>query len=182
MTREFVGAFLTRFVLAATVLGAIGAGAAYYFTPSPPSRLITPTFEMTLADGWSCGRSGLEYICRKGEPPSDAIAIIAIKLRGAADTLEAYEAHLSAPIAAESKGEALVSEPLTVKRTELRGHTWIEALHFQSEVRNFFTYYFATATRDSGALVTFSVHKDFRAKVDPEILPMMRSLIIHQRP
>jgi hypothetical protein len=68
-----------------------------------------------------------------------------------------------------------------VRRTQLGGKEWVEALHVGSEIQNFHTYYLATTTSNLGILVTLSVHKDRADTFVGQLTEMMTSLTVYQR-
>ena len=172
-------AFGTAFVLTLAALGAAGLLAAQFLAPSPPlPRFITDTFEFTLAPGWSCDLDQTEYVCWKGKPPRDALAVIALKRRGPQDNLGAYEEHLRIP---KTDRDGTVANIRSVEHRALAGHDWIEATHDSSELRNYVTIYLATVTSQVGVVATFSFHRDSEQAVRRDMDIMMDSLKIHQQ-
>jgi hypothetical protein len=166
---------------------AILAGAGYAITeimvrqPRDPFR--TGSFEFDLAPGWWCEREGTEYVCNPpGKSPYSAIAIIAIKERGAEDNLKTYENHLRESRQLTDKaGSSRVSIVSYVKRVRLGHAEWVEALHLGSEVPNYNTYYLATTTSHLGILVTMSVHHDQQNTYVRQLTEMMSSLNLYQK-
>jgi len=149
----------------------------------PPDPFRTGSFEFNLAPGWWCDTEGAEYVCYPGgKPPYSAIAIMAVKERGADDNLSAYERHLREPKARAGKagGGTTSSTVVYVKRIKL-GHTeWIEALHRGSEDANYHTYYSATDTSHLGIVVTISANKDHESTYVAQFKEMMSSLYVYQ--
>jgi hypothetical protein len=171
---------MAAFALTAAVLGVIGLLAAWLFAPAAPQpRLITDTFEFTLAPGWTCDLEEGDHVCTKGKPPHEAIAIITLKRRGPDDNLAAYEEHLRAP---KPGNAGTLSTVESVGHVALAGHDWVEAVHLGSEVPNYITIYRATVTSQVGVLATFSFHRDYEKAVRQDMNAMMRTLVIHQRP
>jgi hypothetical protein len=178
MTSPFFAAAALAFAAMLAGLGGIGLVAARFIAPSEPlPRFIADTFEFTLAPAWECDLEETEYVCSKGKPPHEAIAIIAMKRRGPNDNLEAYKDHLSKP----QDQDGTPSTIRTVTRRTLAGYEWIEAVHVSSEVRNYITIYLATVTSQVGVLATFSVHRDHEETGRREMDMMMSSLKIHQQ-
>jgi hypothetical protein len=172
----FAAAFLS-FVLTLVGLGGMGLVAGRFIAPPPPPpRFIADTFEFTLAPGWVCDLEETEYVCWKGKPPHEAIAIIAMNRRGPEDNLAAYQEQLRTPKPLD--GGAL-STILSIDRRTLAGYEWIQAVHLGSEVPNYITIYLATATSRVGVLATFSAHNEEKMRREMEI--MMSSLKIHQQ-
>jgi hypothetical protein len=179
MIPPFFAALGKAFVLTLAALGAAGWLAAQFLAPAAPlPRFITDTFEFNLAPGWGCDLDETEYVCWKGKPPHEAIAIIALKRRGPQDNLAAYEDHLRTP---RTDQDGTVATIRSVEHRTLAGYEWIEAIHESSEVRNYITIYLATVTSQVGALATFSFHRNYEQAVRKEMEIMMGSLKIHQQ-
>jgi len=179
VSASFFRAALIAFALTLAGMGGVGLVAARFLAPAAPlPRFITDTFEFTLAPAWGCDLDETEYVCWKGKPPYEAIAIIALKRRGPQDNLAAYEEHLSTPQPRES---GQLSTIRSVKHRTLADYEWIEAVHEASEVRNYVTVYLATATSHVGVVATFSFHRDYEQVVRKEMDVMMSSLKIHQQ-
>jgi hypothetical protein len=179
MSAPFLAAAALSFALTVAGMGGIGLLAARFLAPPPPlPRFIADTFEFTLAPHWICDLEDTEYVCWKGKPPHEAIAIIAMKRRGPEDNLAAYEKHLRTQRLGVNDGPSTFIE---VNRRMLAGHEWVEATHLSSEVRNYITIYLATVTSQVGVLATFSIHKDYEKAGRSEMDIMMASLKIHQQ-
>lgn len=184
MTVRFWAAFAAAGL---TTLGALAAAAwaIVALTTEPPrERYMASMYEFELPQGWHCMSEGTEQICRHGnKPPYAAIAIVTAKYRNAQDTLAAYEQHLSQSLTNQTpSGKRTVSKMIYVKRRWINSREWVEGLHLGSEVANYYTYYLAAVTSHVGVLVTFSVHKRSRTRLEPELEIMMQTLRIHQRP
>jgi hypothetical protein len=179
MTAPFFSTLAATFVATFGGLAVAGFGAALLFAPStPPPRFISDTFEFNLAPGWACDLEDTDYVCWKGKPPHDAIAIITRKRRGSDDNLDAYEEHLRTP---RTRQDGAQSRIRIVRRRPLAGYEWVEGVHEGSEVPNYITFYLATATSQVGVLATFSFHRDYERMGRLEMEVMMSSLKIHQR-
>jgi hypothetical protein len=179
MNAPFFTSASLAFVLTLAGLGGMGLVAARFLAPSPPlPRFIADTFEFTLAPGWACDLEETEYVCWKGKPPHEAIAVIAMKRRGPQDNPAAYEEHLSTPQPGQNGALSTIRR---VERRKLAGYEWVQAIHVSSEIRNYITIYLATATSQVGVLATFSMHKDYEEAGRREMDIMMSSLKIHQQ-
>jgi hypothetical protein len=177
MTYPFFAASAIAFVLTLAGLGGIGLATAKFLAPPAPlSRFITDTFEFTLAPAWSCDLEETEYVCWKGRPPHEAVAIIALKRRGPQDNLAAYEEHLRTP-----NLNGAQSTIRSITRRMFGGYQWIEAVHLSSEVSNYVTIYLATVTSQVAVLATFSFHRDYEQAVRLEMDIMISSLKVHQQ-
>jgi hypothetical protein len=181
MTR-FWAAFGAALVATLALFAVTGWSISSFVASRPPDKVRTPAFEMSLADGWSCDLDGTEWVCDPpGDPPRDAIAVMAIKYRNKDDTLEAYEAHLRQPQLVESKDGTVTSTVEEVGRRQIGGREWVESLHLSSELKGYVTYYAATITSHLGVLVTLSAEETVIDKRRRELEQMMNSLVIYQR-
>ena len=151
MTAPFFAAAALAFVLTLAGLGGMGLVAAQFLAPPAPlPRFIADTFEFTLAPAWACDLEETEYVCWKGKPPHEVIAVIAMKRRGPQDNLAAYEEHLRTPQPGQDGAPSMIR---SVERRKLAGYEWVEAVHVSSEIRNYITIYLATATSQVRAAV-----------------------------
>jgi hypothetical protein len=179
VTAPFFAAAALAFALTFAGLGGMGLVAAWFLAPPEPlPRFIADTFQFTLAPAWTCDLEETEYVCWKGKPPHEAIAIIAMKRRGPEDNLAAYEEHLSRPKPGQ---DGTLSTIRSVRRRTIARYEWIEAIHVSSEIRNYITVYLATVTSQVGVVTTFSIHRDHEAAGRREMDIMMSSLKIHQQ-
>jgi hypothetical protein len=179
MSARFFAAAAIAFVLTLAGLSGVGLVAAQLLAPPKPlPRFIADTFEFTLAPAWACDLDETEYVCWKGKPPHQAIAVIAMKRRGPQDNLAAYEEHLRTP---QPGQDGALSTIRSVEHRMLAGYEWIQAVHVSSEIPNYITIYLATATSQVGVLATFSIHRDNEEAGRREMDIMMSSLKIHQQ-
>lgn len=136
--------------------------------------------EFELPDKWECQLDGTEWVCQSTDEQKkrDAIIVLAAKIKKPGmDELNVYKAHLEKAQTYQSlSGESVTSEPKYVKDLDISGHPWIDALHLQSEIPDFYTRYLATVEADLGILVTFSVRKDKYDEYGPAIEEMVKSL------
>ncbi len=142
--------------------------------------------EFQLPDKWECQLDGTEWVCQSTDEQKkrDAIIVLAAKIKKPGmDDLPVYKAHLEKPQQYQSlSGEAVTSEPKYVKDLDISGHPWIDSLHLQSEIPDFYTRYLATVEADLGILVTFSVRKDKYDEYGPDIDAMVKSMRAFRKP
>ena len=120
--------------------------------------------EFDLPEGWECELEGSEWVCQSTNEDrrKEAIVILAAKERGEEDSLDAYQAYLKQKkVFNLPGGKNIISEMRYVNTVEINGHTWIDAMHLQSEIPGFYTRYLATVEEGLGVGVTFSVAKDY---------------------
>jgi hypothetical protein len=121
-----------------------------------------------IKDNWKCNQENSEFICRSEEPneAKEAVIILTAKETGPPDTFAAYNEHLSKPISTTTKsGAPLVSTvQMPPQQRNFGDQKWIDALHINSEVKNYYTRYLATVREKIAVLITFSAHSNFYAK------------------
>ena len=118
--------------------------------------------EFELPKGWQCAIEGSEWVCQSEnkDRQKEAIIILAAKKRGSQDNLSEYMSYLKQTKTYQLPGAKLQrSEPKTVKKVNINGQEWVDALHLASEVPGFYTRYLATVKADIGVAITFSVTK-----------------------
>ena len=157
------------------------------FAPDASAKTFSNQFvEFQLPAKWECQLDGTEWVCQSidEEKKRDAIIVLAAKIRKPGmDELEAYREHLKKKQVYQSlSGESVESTPRYVKDQEVSSQTWVDALHLQSEIPDFYTRYLATVVQDLGVLVTFSVRKDKYAEYAPDIDAMVKSLKAFRKP
>ncbi len=142
--------------------------------------------EFQLPDKWQCNLDGTEWVCQSSDEQKkrDAIIVLAAKIKKPGmDELPVYKAHLEKPQQYQSlSGEAVTSDPKYVKDLDISGHGWVDSLHLQSEIPDFYTRYLATVEADLGILVTFSVRKDKYDEYGPDIDAMVKSMRAFRKP
>lgn len=127
-------------------------------------RFASQYCEFELPSGWVCSLEGSEWVCQSSnkQRQKEAIIILAAKIRGSQDSLEAYQGYLQKKKTFRLPGgKTQVSDPRTVGLKTINSQRWVDALHLASEVPGFYTRYLATVKEDLGVAVTFSVAKDF---------------------
>lgn len=180
MNGAFLKAFLTGITLSAVGIGGLGVGAAWFIVPVPSERFATAAFSFAPAPGWSCMREVTEYVCRSGQPPSDAIVIMTMKHRSADDTLAKYEERLRSPMPAV--GRDGYADLISLHHRIYAGTEWVEGVLRDSEVHNYDTTYLAGVTAEVAILFTMSVHAKFRDVRAKELRAMAESLVVYQHP
>jgi len=152
----------------------------FFATQANAKTFSNQFIEFQLPDKWECILDGTEWVCQSTDEQRkrDAIIVLAAKIKKAGmDELAVYKKHLGEKQVYPSiSGEKIESEPRYVKEMDISGKTWIDALHLQSEIPDFYTRYLATVESDLGILVTFSVRKDKYEEYGPDIDSMVKSL------
>ncbi len=124
------------------------------------------SFEML--DTWKCNLEQTEWVCRAEDPQEakEAVIILTAKEKGPTDSFPIYENHMNNSISTVSKTGANLTSSVVYKAQQQRynDHIWLDGIHRNSEVQNYFTRYVATIKDQIAILVTFTVHNKFYAK------------------
>jgi len=133
-----------------------------------------------IKEDWKCKLEQTEWVCRSEDPQEskEAVIILTAKEKGPSDSFPIYTDHLSKPITMNSKsGASMVSIVTMPPREEnINSQTWIDALHTNSEVQNYFTRYLATIKDQIAILVTFSAHNKYYTKHQAHFMETVKSL------
>ena len=132
-----------------------------------------------LPPNWKCAIEGTEWVCvsKYSQRAKEAIIILTAKEKGPTDSLQQYTAHLKQKKPLQSKkGKQLMSHVYTVKQVQINGHPWVDGLHINSEVENYYTRYLATTKSNIAVLVTFSGHKQHYTKYSADFFKAIQSL------
>ena len=134
---------------------------------------------------WTCLLEGAEFVCQSNDATKkkEAIIVFAAKLKGDQDSLKQYLDYLDAAKTYPSaSGRNVKSEKKYARKTNLREHPWIDALHFESEIPGYYTRYVATLYKEEiGVLVTYSVAKDKYQEYTRLFEPMVNSLTVFRK-
>ncbi|MCB0356226.1 MAG: LPXTG cell wall anchor domain-containing protein, partial [Bdellovibrionales bacterium] len=68
----------------------------------------------------------------------------------------------------------------TVKQVQINGQPWIDGLHINSEVENYYSRYLATTKGNIAVLITFSGHKQHYTKYSADFYKAIQSLRVLQ--
>ena len=121
-----------------------------------------------MQDNWKCNLEQTEWVCRAEDPQEakEAVIILTAKEKGPTDSFPLYESHLNAPINTVTRsGMAMVSTvKYKARNVKINDQPWLDGLHQDSEVQNYFTRYMATIKDQIAILVTFSAHNKLYAK------------------
>jgi hypothetical protein len=132
----------------------------------------------SLPEGWKCDQEGSEFVCEPTHPKGHKVAMIIIltaKYQGDADSLPNYEEYLKRNKSITG-GSSLVEGPKI--NSEIGNISWVEATHYESELKGFYTTYLATVSNGLAVLVTFSASKDKFPNFREMIRPCIQSLQI----
>lgn len=136
------------------------------------------SFEMQ--DNWKCNLEQTEWVCRAEDPQEakEAVIILTAKEKGPTDSFPIYENHMNNPINTVSRAGTPLTSAVKYKaqNQKINDQPWLDGLHQDSEVQNYFTRYLATIKDQIAILVTFSAHNKLYAKHSPNFDKTIRSL------
>lgn len=123
----------------------------------------TKELRTDIPDTWICFQENTAYICRSPDEKqgSEAIMIINIRTRGIKDNLAEFRTMLSAKRTIyDFKNRPLVSTVYSVSEKTINNHIWIESTQFNSEIPDFYSFYYATINEawNAAVLVNFNVN------------------------
>lgn len=135
------------------------------------------SFEML--DTWKCKLEQTEFVCRSEDlqESKEAVIILTAKEKGPTDGFPIYTEHLSKPIAGTAKNGSM-SSTVTIAPREvmINDQRWIDSLHINSEVQNYYTRYLATIKDQIAILVTLSAHNSKYQKHSGHFADTVKSL------
>lgn len=133
-----------------------------------------------IQDNWKCKPEQSEFVCRAEDPQEakEAVIILTAKEVGPPDTFAAYSEHLSKPVPLALKTGGTMMSTITIPPREytVNDQKWLDALHSNSEVQNYYTRYLATIKDKIAILVTFSAHSKFYSKHSANFMKTIQSL------
>lgn len=133
-----------------------------------------------MPDTWNCRLEQTEWVCRseQGQESKEAVIILTAKEKGPTDTFALYEAHMNASVTSTTKsGQTLVSRVVyKSQQNRYNDQPWLDGMHQDSEVKNYFTRYLATIKDQIAILVTFSAHNKVYAKYSANFTNTIKSL------
>lgn len=135
-----------------------------------------------ILDNWDCKAQAPEWVCRSNDPieSKEAVIILTAKEKGPTDTFQIYEAHMnSSQTNTSKKGVTLVSTVVYKAQTNrYNDQPWLDGLHRDGQVKNYFTRYLATVKDQIAILVTFSAHNKYYSKYSATFIDTIKSLRI----
>ena len=131
-----------------------------------------------LPDRWNCNIKQTEWICEGQESSKkEAVIILTAKEVGVQDSLDQYTTYLNRPRSIVGPaGRPLLSRKVYTKEKKYNQHTWIDSLHENSEVPNFYTRYLATTKKNIAILVTFTSRQSLFTKYELAFNRAVKSL------
>lgn len=138
---------------------------------STPTRLLETDYLITrVPESWSCQINNRRWICREkdGEHRSRIVVSISEKQSSPEETLDSFLSHFEAPKTTTSPdGQIITSTVTSVKKVYVNNIPWIESVHFQGEVLNYYTHYIITVHGNRTIFLRLSAHKDIFKSMEP---------------
>ncbi len=131
------------------------------------SSFQTSFVKVELPTSWSCKNEFGQSLCRSSinSEAREAYLTIKAKLSSNQDSLENYLTILNNPKTfIDNESKVGLSKVYSCSRTNLNGIEWVQALHLNSEVKNYFSKYFVTTKGDLSLSVEFSFHQSKNSK------------------
>lgn len=174
--------FWLSLTLCFVALAITGSIAAWIILPEPLNYYRTNYLEFSLPENWRCNQESSDFVCSLSKDSRDSIIIFTAKLRNQQDTLDEYEKHLLKPRTYLTPDNMEVtSNVVKVERIVSKGRVWVDSIHFESEIPNYYTQYLATVTAQLGVAVTFSYHVDASENIKRQFKKSIENLEIHQK-
>ena len=144
-------------------------------------NLKTEDFAINLPSGWTCDPDESLVICTEVSSKRKKAAIVLINFKKAAptETLADFRNRLNKPKSSQVTGGApRLSRVVSFQDRVINSLTWIEALHFEGELPDYYTYYLATRKSGKFFLISLSAHKKSWDKYRPQFENIIASLRI----
>lgn len=139
------------------------------------------SFEML--DTWKCNLEQTEWVCRAEDKQEskEAVIILTAKEKGPTDTFPIYLDHMSKPMTLNLRTGGTTQSQVSMPPREvvINDQKWLDGLHINSEVQNYYTRYLATIKDQIAILVTFSVHNKYYPKHRAHFMDTIRSLRVN---
>lgn len=141
--------------------------------------LETPYLDLVVPDDYNCTSDTGRYICQgqAGQKTKDSILTMIFKRSGPQDTIPQYQEFIGRPMSRVStSGPPALSKVELVRTIKIAGQDWVEAKHFESDLPNYYTYYWATVRSPVAMVVTYSVEKKREEARMSELVAIRNSL------
>lgn len=133
-----------------------------------------------MLESWRCKLEQTEFVCRSEDlqESKEAVIILTAKEKGPTDSFPIYTEHLTKPIMAPAKNGGSMMSSVTIAPREvfINDQKWLDSLHINSEVQNYYTRYLATIKDQIAILVTFTAHNSKYQKHASHFAETVKSL------
>lgn len=145
--------------------------------------LKTAYVQFDHPEGWKCELAQGVWICQSTTEPDrrEAVVLSIATMATEWDTLDNYETYLKQPKTIQDEdGTTLTSKVTYARKRNINGHTWVDALHFNSELPGFWSRYVATTVKTQqnslAILITYIVSEEYYKQLAPKFEAMISSL------
>lgn len=124
-------------------------------------EIRTQDFYIKFPTDWKCDQETNLFVCTENSSSRQKSGVIVFQFgnAGPLDTLDQFRTRLKAPRSIKGKGGLpLLSRVVSMQDKNINGQTWFEALHFEGELPDYYTYYVATRRGDLQFLMTLTAH------------------------
>ena len=145
------------------------------------SKLLETDYLTTqVPKNWNCQLDNTKWLCRSKDPKykSRMLVSIAAKQSSPEESLKNFLSYFGATKTATSQeGRTIISKVLSAKPVYVNNIEWVEAVHFEGEVPNYYTHYMTTLYGGVTILLRLSAHKDLFESMKP----IFTSIILNTR-
>ena len=164
----------TKYVVFSLILFTVSS-----WSPIASSKIFRNAYvSFELPQKWKCKIEGTEWVCSSSykKQSREAVIILTAKETGPSDNIAAYETHLKQSRLLPSARKPIRSEIVHVKRRKIANQEWVDGMHKNSEIPNYYTRYLATTRNRVAILVSFSAHVKHYTKYSSDFFRAIQSL------
>lgn len=132
-----------------------------------------------IPHNWTCISEGVNWLCfnKNKKVSREAVIILTAKEIGAQDNLPEYLRYLKQKKSYKSKkGKSITSKVFHSKQRTIDQHAWVDGLHLESEIPNYYTRYLVSSKKNLAVLVTYSTHQKLWKKYSNDFNKSIQSL------
>ena len=153
----------------------------FFLSVASQAKVLETSYLITqVPDDWDCQLDNNQWICRSETEGYDTrvVASFSAKQSSPEEKIENFLKHFKNPKSIISKaGRSVVSQVISAKIVNVNRIKWVEAIHLESELPNYYTHYMATVNGGVTLLLQFSAHKE----VFEIMKPYFTSVILNTR-
>jgi hypothetical protein len=145
--------------------------------------LKTAYVQFDHPEGWKCELAQGVWICQSTTEPDrrESVVLSIATMATEWDTLDNYETYLKQPKTIQDEdGTTITSKVTYARKRNINGQTWVDALHFNSELPGFWSRYVATTVKtpqhNLAILITYIVSEEYYKQLAPKFEAMVSSL------
>lgn len=131
-------------------------------TSSFAKEFETSYLKFNLPGSWGCELKNITWLCRSQleEEKKQALFVITAKQASPETTMQSLQTHfMKSKTLPGAGGRVLTSHVFSTQIVKINNIQWIQSIHLNSELENFYTYYLSTLYQGRSILFTFSFDK-----------------------